>query len=60
MASIEMVLKSEMARMDKTRYQLSQETGINEGLLSRFIRGKAGISLRNAQEIGRASCRGRV
>lgn len=30
---------------DKTRYQISKETGIDESLLSKFVRGKCNVSL---------------
>lgn len=31
----------------KTRYRISQETGIPESILSRFVNAKAGLSLAN-------------
>ncbi len=40
----------------KTRYRLAKETGIDESLLSRFVRGKSNLSLKLvdklAQNIG--------
>ena len=34
-----------------SRYRLSQETGISESLLSRFVNGDVGISLENIDKI---------
>jgi len=30
---------------DETRYKISKATGISESILSRFVRGKAGLSM---------------
>jgi len=38
-------LKQLVEASDKTRYRISQETGIAEGQLSRFVHGKGGLSL---------------
>ena len=37
---------------DKTRYQIAKETGIDEATLSRFIRGKGGLSMEGLDAIG--------
>ena len=37
--------------MPVSRYRLSKETGVNEALLSRLVRGEAGVSLENAEKL---------
>ena len=38
-------LREAIRRCGKTRYRLCRETGINEGALSRFMRGQRGMLL---------------
>ena len=38
-------LRSAIERTPVTRYRISQETGIAEGVLSRFVHGHVGLSL---------------
>jgi hypothetical protein len=40
-------LRAAVSRAGETRYWISKETGIDEGTVSRFARGKAGLSLHN-------------
>ena len=48
---IKKVIIDEIKRMPVSRYQLSKETGVDEALLSRLVRGKAGLSLENAEKL---------
>ena len=45
-------LREAIRQADKSRYRISQETGINEAGLSRFVRGLAGLSLESIDKIG--------
>ena len=36
-----------LVRCGKSTYRLQQETGVNNGILSRFLRGERGISMEN-------------
>ncbi len=38
-------LREAILRCGKTRYRICQETGLNEGVLSRFINTDAGLSM---------------
>jgi hypothetical protein len=38
-------LRRAIAQSDKTRYRISQETGISEAVLSRFMAEKVGLSM---------------
>jgi transcriptional regulator with XRE-family HTH domain len=35
----------------KTRYQIAKETGLDEGLLSRFVHGKSGLSVSSIDKL---------
>ena len=48
---IKKVIIDEIKRMPVSRYQLAKETGVDEALLSRLVRGKAGLSLENAEKL---------
>lgn len=38
-------LRHAIERSDKTRYRISQETGVSEAVLSRFMNRKVGLSM---------------
>ncbi len=38
-------LRQAIENCGKTRYQISQDTGIDQAILSRFIHGKGGLSM---------------
>jgi transcriptional regulator with XRE-family HTH domain len=38
-------LRQAIERSDKTRYRISQETGVSEAVLSRFMNRKVGLSM---------------
>ena len=38
-------LRRAIEQSDKTRYRISQETGIAESVLSRFMHGRSGLSM---------------
>ena len=38
-------IRRAVKRCGKTRYRLAKETGVDQSLLSRFVRGKSNISL---------------
>ena len=40
------LVQSAMEAEDISAYKISMETGLNQGLLSRFLRGKSPLSLR--------------
>lgn len=44
--SIHELVQSAMEAEDISAYKISMETGLNQGLLSRFLRGKSPLSLR--------------
>lgn len=48
---IEKVLLSELKRMQKSRYELSRLTSIQESALSRFVNGERSLSLKAAQTL---------
>jgi len=48
---IKKIIVDEIKRMPVSRYRLSKETGVNEALLSRLVRGEAGVSLENAEKL---------
>ena len=48
---IKKVIIDEIKRMPVSRYRLSKETGVDEALLSRLVRGKVGLSLENAEKL---------
>ena len=48
---IKKVIIDEIKRMPITRYRLSKETGINESILSRLVRGEKGLTLENAEKL---------
>jgi hypothetical protein len=48
---IKKVIIDEIKRTPVSRYRLSKETGVDEALLSRLVRGKAGLSLENAEKL---------
>ena len=65
--SIHELVQSAMEAEGMSAYKISMETGLSQGLLSRFLRGQSPLSLRALTlvldaliEIGRASCRERV
>ena len=41
-------LRAEIGRAGKNRYQLCQETGVSQTVLSRFVHGRGGLSLKSA------------
>ena len=41
-------LRAEIGRAGKSRYQLCQETGVSQTVLSRFVHGRGGLSLKSA------------
>lgn len=45
-------LKAAILNADKSRYRISQETGITQAGLSRFVNGVAGLSLDSIDLIG--------
>lgn len=45
------ILKKKINTCGKTRYQINQETGIDQAVLSRFINGKKLISLDTADTL---------
>jgi transcriptional regulator with XRE-family HTH domain len=45
---IDKLLKREIENCGKTRYQISQETGLEQSALSRFINGERSLSLESA------------
>ncbi len=48
---IKKVIIDEIKRMPISRYRLSKETGINESILSRLVRGEKGLTLENAEKL---------
>ncbi|MEX0642333.1 MAG: helix-turn-helix transcriptional regulator [Pirellulales bacterium] len=44
-------LRIAVLRCEKTRYQISRETGIAQSILSRFINDGAGLSLANIDKL---------
>ncbi len=40
-------VRAAVKRSDKTRYRISQETGIDAGSLCRFVQGQVGLSMDN-------------
>ncbi|KUO73443.1 MAG: hypothetical protein APF81_19735 [Desulfosporosinus sp. BRH_c37] len=51
MFSIQEQIKRLMVAKNVTAYQLSKDTGINEGQLSRFFNGKVDLSLKKILQI---------
>jgi transcriptional regulator with XRE-family HTH domain len=47
-------LRIEIQRCGKTRYRLSQETGVSQSVLSRFIAGKSELTIANAEKVCKA------
>jgi DNA transposition AAA+ family ATPase len=47
-------LRRAIETSDKSRYALGQETGIDQATLSRFMRGKGGLSLDGWDKLGEA------
>jgi hypothetical protein len=47
-------LRKAIEASPKTRYQLWQETDIDQGQLSRFMAGGAGLSVENVEELIKA------
>ncbi len=45
-------LKAAILNAEVTRYRISQETGLTEAALSRFVNGVAGLSLDSIDKIG--------
>ncbi|MDA1054807.1 MAG: helix-turn-helix transcriptional regulator [Planctomycetota bacterium] len=45
-------LRDAIVNAEITRYRISQETGISEAGLSRFVNGTAGLSLESIDKIG--------
>jgi transcriptional regulator with XRE-family HTH domain len=46
-------LRSEVKRAGVTRYRISQDTGIAEAILSRFVNGTRGLSMENIDALCR-------
>lgn len=44
-------LRDAILRCGKTRYRICQETGLNEGVLSRFINTDAGLSMESVDKL---------
>ena len=44
-------IREAIRKSGKSRYAIAKETGIDEGQLSKFMRGKAGLSLANLEAI---------
>ena len=44
-------IREAVLRAGKTRYRIALETGISESLLSRFVRGKAGLSMESIDKL---------
>lgn len=44
-------LRDAIKRSDKSRYQISAETGIAQSVLSRFVSGKSGLSLASVDAV---------
>jgi hypothetical protein len=44
-------LRDAILRCGKTRYRICQETGLNEGVLSRFINTNAGLSMESVDKL---------
>ena len=40
-------LRKAVRRADMTRYAMSKQTGISQSILSRFVRGDAGLSMQS-------------
>lgn len=51
MSSIQELIKTVMAENSVSAYQLSKDTGINEGQLSRFFNNKVDLSLKKITQI---------
>lgn len=45
-------LRAAIVSADKTRYQISKETGVTEASLSRFVNGLGGLSVDSVDKIG--------
>ncbi len=54
MASIAEQLRQAIARSDKTRYRISQESGISQAVLSRFVNRQRELSLANVDALCKA------
>ena len=46
-------LRAAILNADVTRYRISQDTGIGESVLSRFVNGHAGLSLKALDTLGK-------
>jgi transcriptional regulator with XRE-family HTH domain len=44
-------LRDALRRADRTRYRIAKETGISQSVLSRFLRGAAGLSMLSADKL---------
>ena len=49
-------IRKAIAKGQKTRYRISQETGISESQLSRFVKGQCGVSVEAMEQL--AECLG--
>ena len=45
-------LRQAIESADASRYRISKSTGVTEAALSRFVNGKAGLSLESVDRIG--------
>jgi len=54
MSQIFDTIRKAIEASDKTRYRLSQETGIDQAQLSRLMSGKEGVSVENLERLAEA------
>ncbi len=50
--SISNQLRQILAEAAESRYRIAKETGLGEAMLSRFMHGKGGLSMKGLDEIG--------
>lgn len=54
MADIVETLKQAILKSEMSRYELAHESGVSEGVLSRFMSGERGITFETAGKIAKA------
>ena len=51
---IEQQLRQTILKADITRYRLSQQTGVSEGVLSNFVNGRRSLTMTTAAKLAKA------